>query len=314
METRANYGLIGAFVLLAMAAFVLFAVWISKVQFSKEYSVFDVVFEGAVNGLSEGGEVRFNGIKVGEVTDLGLDEKDPNNVIARIRVDSNTPVKADSRAELGLLGITGMTFIQIKAGSAEEPLLSKGIRPYPPRIKTDKTQLDKIFAGGEDLISSSTDTLNRVSRMFRDENVTRISNILANIEELTDVTSGEDGIAEDARRAIQALEGAGIAMNEAAVAVDAASVQFDANVALMTEETMALLKDMQGVVETADGAVTSIEGVLIDELSPDAQRVMRELSMTLQDVQMLVKRLDGVVGELERDPREFVLGDVKPYE
>ncbi len=314
METRANYGLIGAFVLLAMAAFVLFAVWISKVQFSKEYAVFDVVFEGAVNGLSEGGEVRFNGIKVGEVTDLGLDEKDPNNVIARIRVDSNTPVKADSRAELGLLGITGMTFIQIKAGSATEPLLSKGIRPYPPRIKTDKTQLDKIFAGGEDLISSSTDTLHRVSRMFRDENVTRISNILANIEDLTDVANGKTGIAEDARRAIQALEGAGNAMNEAAIAVDAASVQFDANVAIMTEETMLLLKDMQGVVRSADGAVTSLEGVLIDELSPDAQRVMRELSMTLQDVQMLVKRLDGVVGELERDPREFVLGDVKPYE
>lgn len=314
METRANYGLIGAFVLLAMAAFVLFAVWISKVQFAKEYAVFDVVFEGAVNGLSEGGEVRFNGIKVGEVTDLGLDEQDPNNVIARIRVDSNTPVKADSRAELGLLGITGMTFIQIKAGSATEPLMSKGIRPYPPRIKTDKTQLDKIFSGGEDLISSSTDTLHRVSRMFRDENVTRISNILANIEDLTDVTNGETGIAEDARRAIQALEGAGNAMNEAAIAVDAASVQFDANVAIMTEETMLLLKDMQGVVRSADGAVTSIEGVLIDELSPDAQRVMRELSMTLQDVQMLVKRLDGVVGELERDPREFVLGDVKPYE
>ncbi|ACT58194.1 MlaD family protein [Hirschia baltica] len=314
METRANYGLIGAFVLMAMVAFVLFAVWISKVQFSKEFSVFDVVFEGAVNGLSEGGEVRFNGIKVGEVTDLGLDAQDPNNVIARIRVDANTPVKSDSRAELGLLGITGMTFIQIKAGSPDEPLLNKGIRPYPPRIKTDKTQLDKIFSGGEGLIESSTDALDRVSRMFRDENVTRISNILANIEDLTDVANGQNGIAADAQRAIQALEGAGIAMNDAAVAVDAASVQFDANVALMTKDTMLLLKDMQNVVKSADHAVGSVEGVVMDELAPSAEEVMSELSTTLQDVQLLVQRLDGVVAELERDPREFVLGDVKPYE
>lgn len=314
METRANYGLIGTFVLLAIAAFVLFAVWISKVQFSKEFAVFDVVFEGAVNGLSEGGEVRFNGIKVGEVTELGLDEKDPNNVIARIRIDANTPVKADSRAELGLLGITGMTFIQIKAGSQKEPLLSKGIRPYPPRIKTDKTQLDKIFSGSEGLIESSTDTLDRVSAMFRDENVTRISNILANIEELTATTAGQGGLAADTKRMIVALEGAGNSMNEAAVSVDAASVQFDANVALMTKDTMQLLKDMQEVVKSADRAVISVEGVVADELAPDAERVMNELTVTLQDVQLLVQRLDGVIENMERDPREFVLGDVKPYE
>ncbi len=314
METRANYGLIGTFVLLAIAAFVLFAVWISKVQFSKEFAVFDVVFEGAVNGLSEGGEVRFNGIKVGEVTQLGLDEKDPHNVIARIHIDANTPVKADSRAELGLLGITGMTFIQIKAGSQEEPLLSKGIRPYPPRIKTDKTQLDKIFSGSEGLIESSTDTLDRVSAMFRDENVTRISNILANIEELTATTAGQGGLAADTKRMIVALEGAGNSMNEAAVSVDAASVQFDANVALMTKDTMQLLKDMQEVVKSADRAVISVEGVVADELAPDAERVMNELTITLQDVQLLVQRLDGVIEDMERDPREFVLGDVKPYE
>lgn len=314
METRANYGLIGAFVLLAMAAFVLFAVWISKVQFSKEFSVFDVVFEGAVNGLSEGGEVRFNGIKVGEVTKLGLDEKDPNNVIARIRVDANTPVKVDSRAELGLLGITGMTFIQIKAGSPAEPLLNKGIRPYPPRIKTDKTQLDKIFSEGEGLITTGTDTLNSVNEMLREENIERISSILANLEDLTGAVSRNSGIMTDAKRAIQALEGAGLAMNDAAVAVDAASVQFDANVALMTNDTMLLLKDMQDVVKSADQVVGSVEGVVIDELAPSAEDVMSELSMTLQDVQLLVQRLDGVVAELERDPREFVLGDVKPYE
>lgn len=314
METRANYGLIGAFVMMAMVALVLFAVWISKVQFSKEYAIFDVVFEGAVNGLSEGGEVRFNGIKVGEVTNLGLDSTDPNNVIARIRVDSNTPVKSDSRAELGLLGITGMTFIQIKAGSPDEPLLSKGVRPYPPRIKTDKTQLEQIFSEGEGLITTGTDTLNRVNTLFRPENVDRISNILANIEELTAMTSGEKGLAADARRAIRAMEGAGAAMNEAAVAVDAASVQFDANVAMMTKDTMLLLEDMQGVVKTADKTIVSVEGVITDELAPDAQEVMNELSTTLQDVQLLMQRLDGVVAELERDPREFVLGDVKPYE
>ena len=55
METRANFVLIGAFVFLAMGALVLFSVWISKAQFNQDYSVYDVVFDGPVNGLTEGG-------------------------------------------------------------------------------------------------------------------------------------------------------------------------------------------------------------------------------------------------------------------
>ena len=119
METRANYVLIGSFVMLAAAALVMFAVWVSRVQFNREFAMYDVVFEGAVNGLSEGGEVRFNGIKVGEVTNLALDRRDPNNVIARIRVDAQTPVREDSKAVLDFMGITGVTFIQIDAGDTQ---------------------------------------------------------------------------------------------------------------------------------------------------------------------------------------------------
>ncbi|NJO35004.1 MAG: MCE family protein [Rhodospirillales bacterium] len=80
--------LIGAFVLLGAAALMLFTLWIAGTPLNRDYSTYDVVFEGPVNGLIEGGEVRFNGIKVGEVQRLSLDRQDPNRVIARIRVDA----------------------------------------------------------------------------------------------------------------------------------------------------------------------------------------------------------------------------------
>jgi ABC-type transporter Mla subunit MlaD len=67
METKANYVLIGAFVLLAAGALALFTLWIAGNPLNRSYSDYDVIFEGPVNGLTEGGEVRFNGIKVGEV-------------------------------------------------------------------------------------------------------------------------------------------------------------------------------------------------------------------------------------------------------
>ena len=87
METRANYVLIGAFVLFAAAALAIFTLWIAGTgPLNRSYTVYDVLFEGAVNGLTEGGEVRFNGIKVGEVQTLRLNPTNPNQVVARIKV------------------------------------------------------------------------------------------------------------------------------------------------------------------------------------------------------------------------------------
>jgi ABC-type sugar transport system ATPase subunit len=50
--------------------------------------------------------VQYNGIQVGEVSQLKLDPRDPRKVIARIRVAADTPIKVDATAKLGLLGLT----------------------------------------------------------------------------------------------------------------------------------------------------------------------------------------------------------------
>ena len=59
-----------------------FVVWLARLQFAKQYDYYDVDFKGPVRGLSSGGEVYFNGIKVGEVTKLSLDKANPNRVVA----------------------------------------------------------------------------------------------------------------------------------------------------------------------------------------------------------------------------------------
>ncbi|MBL6431996.1 MAG: MCE family protein [Alphaproteobacteria bacterium] len=60
-----------------------------------------VVFNGAVTGLSVGGSVNFNGIKVGDVGSLGFDPKDPSVVIATIRVSPTTRCAPTSRQRWG---------------------------------------------------------------------------------------------------------------------------------------------------------------------------------------------------------------------
>ena len=89
MESKANYALIGTFVLIAMLAAVAFITWISSAQFDQEYDEYEVVFVGPVRGLSRGSEVRYNGLNVGEVVGLRWDDDDNNTVIARVRVVDN---------------------------------------------------------------------------------------------------------------------------------------------------------------------------------------------------------------------------------
>ena len=71
MERNANYALVGFASLAIFVGLVVFVVWLTR-SFSGEYSIYDISFIGPVRGLSDGGEVHFNGIKVGEVSKIGL--------------------------------------------------------------------------------------------------------------------------------------------------------------------------------------------------------------------------------------------------
>src|SRR3546814_10239116 len=73
METRANYIMVGCFVLLLVFGLLGFVLWLAKFQFEAEFARYDIVFESTVTGLREGSPVRYRGVRVGEVTSVDLD-------------------------------------------------------------------------------------------------------------------------------------------------------------------------------------------------------------------------------------------------
>ena len=77
METRANYVLIG----------LLF----KNVSSTKLRTPLRIVFEGSASGLRNGGAVNFNGIRVGEVTSVKLDN--PRRVVALAMIENVAPIR-----------------------------------------------------------------------------------------------------------------------------------------------------------------------------------------------------------------------------
>src|SRR6185437_1700757 len=211
METKAHHVLIGAFTLVVVAAGVIFALWLAKTSVNRQYHYYDIVFTESVTGLSKGGAVQYNGIQVGEVSALRLDPRDPRKVVARIRVDSDTPVKVDTRAKLGLLGLTGVAFIQLTGGKPDTPLLSPTPDNPVPKIPSESSALSQLLNSGADMVTTLNGILNKASAILSQENVDRINRTLDHLDKTTGAIADER---DDIRTLLQQATLASKELNE----------------------------------------------------------------------------------------------------
>ncbi len=135
METRANFILIGAFTLAAVVAAFLFVMWIAGYGATGTHRRYQIVFNGSVSGLSSGATVLFNGLKVGEVTNLGFVKGNPSQVVADIDVtNASAPINSDTKAQLETQGLTGSATVALIGGEKGGELT--GNPPVIPSLPT----------------------------------------------------------------------------------------------------------------------------------------------------------------------------------
>lgn len=174
METRANYVLIGSFTLAVIAAAIGFVLWFQSLHTTKQRSPLRVVFEGPAAGLRNGGSVNFNGIRVGEVVSVKLDN--PRRVVALAMVENNTPLRKDTLVGLEFQGLTGVAAISLKGGeeaAAPPPLDEDGI----PTLTADPNKL-------QDVTEAIRGTLQNINKIVAD-NQESVRNSLKNLETFT---------------------------------------------------------------------------------------------------------------------------------
>ena len=170
METRANYALIGAFTLAAAFATFLFPLyWFSGPSQLGRQETYQIVFTGAVSGLTRGSSVLFNGVKVGEVTHLGISEQDPSKVDVLVRIDSRTPVKTDTRARLETRGFTGVSDVLLVGGThGAPPLTAQNDQKYP-QIQAERSEFQNLLGNVQNLSTRSRRTPHQTRQADRRE-------------------------------------------------------------------------------------------------------------------------------------------------
>ena len=192
METHARYFLIGVFSLAIMATLLLFALWLGKLELGKDYQEYDIRFKESVAGLAKGGLVQFQGVQVGEVRKLKLDPIDPRVVIVRVRMNEQTPIKTDTKAQLSFTGLTGVAVIELIGGTPGAKML-RDVEPGKevPVIASIPSTLTQLMVDGTGVLEKAQELMVRVTGVFSDENTARISGMLENFEAISGMAKND---------------------------------------------------------------------------------------------------------------------------
>src|SRR5215471_835724 len=171
MEKRANYALIGLFTLLVLAAMFGFVFWFQNVGTKKTRIGYRIIFEGPTVGLRVGADVKFNGIRIGEVDSVKID--DPQHVVALVSVERKAPVRKDTTVGLEFQGLTGIAAVALKGGSVNAP----EVEPDADGILT----LTADSNSSQDLTESARAVLHNVNKMVS-ENEEVVRDAMKNLD------------------------------------------------------------------------------------------------------------------------------------
>ncbi|WP_295555305.1 MlaD family protein [uncultured Hyphomicrobium sp.] len=205
METQARYTLVGSFVLAAILAVFAFVYWLHNTGGIADRQLFRVRFQSSVSGLLKGSTVLFNGIRVGEVTEIDLSPDAPKDVLVTIAVDNSAPVRSDTVVNVDFQGLTGAPVIELSGGdpkaapfatTGEPPLLNASAESTQSLTQSARGTLNRLDKVIDDNSAALHDAITGISTFagVLSRNSERIDGILAGLERFAGGAKTKPGI------------------------------------------------------------------------------------------------------------------------
>lgn len=275
MENKAHALAAGLFLLLLGLALAASVSWFQGDRTERVH--YTVVARSGVPGLNLKAPVKLRGVEVGWVESIRFDPEDPRQILVDIAVDAAAPVSRQTHAQLGLQGVTGLSFISLEEADGNAPLQ----RAQPgARLALRPTLLDRLAESGPGLIAGFAETAKRLNALLSDDNRAQLGQTLAGLQQAAD----------DTRRLMAALQPG-------------------------ARELPALLKDADATARRAEAALARIEALAADGqlLARDLRartQALDELQAAAAQVQATSRNLElALVGETAPRTRA-VLADV----
>jgi phospholipid/cholesterol/gamma-HCH transport system substrate-binding protein len=170
MKRQASNLMIGTTTVVVIVVALVSFLGIRKIHSVMQQGPLRIVFAGSASGLHKGGNVTFDGVQIGEIRSLSLDN--PRKIVAMVMVDKSAPIRKDTIVGLEFQGLTGVAAISLLGGA-----------PTAEPVPLDKDGIPVLSADLSET-QSVRDTLHNVDRILVDNQI-ELKNALLSFETYT---------------------------------------------------------------------------------------------------------------------------------
>ena len=309
MEPRVNYALVGLFVIVLAGVFVLTTLWLMGVGPRGDYRTFAIYPPESVAGIVAESLVKYQGVDVGKVREVGIDPADPRRVRLLLDIRQDLPITVNTRARLATQGLTGLVyFIELQGGEPVGEPVGRPLATAPgtdfPVIRTVPSDMARLQQTGVELLDQAKDAASELRAT------------LAALRPLigADQQSQIGSTIGDASKAAASLSQAAATLNNQmarlAPLLDDLSRAAAAMPGLVqrTGETLNAAGTAAGTVGQAARRLDELVAQATPGLATLTREGMPELIGLLRDLRGLTGRLDRLATDLERDPNLLLYG------
>jgi phospholipid/cholesterol/gamma-HCH transport system substrate-binding protein len=299
MESRAYALITGLFVLGVAACIAVWAQWLSKAPVAR--NAYRVVATVPITGLNPEAEVRYRGMRVGRVTAIGLDAKDPRRILVDIEADAEIPITKGTYARLGMEGITGLAYVHLLDDYKDMALAGKAASGYV-EVPLRPAFFDILADGAEGALADAREVMARLNELMTPENRKRFSASLASLEK---ITANLEVASARVAPALARVEAFLSEENRQLTTSSLRGINETANeLPQLTRETRELVKDardMTGKVSRLSDEAASAAVALRDETLP-------RINSLAESVERDSQRFGRLSLQLNREPQSVIFG------
>ncbi len=278
MENRAHAIIAVTFLLVFSIGAVLVYYWLSSRP--DEPLVYEIVTSQSVGGLSAQSEVRFKGLPVGHVTQIGFDPQDRSRVVVRLHLRSDTYVTHATYAVVAMQGLTGGSVLELKLGKGSRAPLSTSAE-HPARIPMHPSLLGSLARSARKDMRNLEAILASARKVLDKDNRDHLAASLKQIDEATRrlvaIEAQLPPLVKNLRRSVDASHAlvthADELVRQAQAPVRQAA-QLEASIRALAQSSRQLSRKLN--TQTLPG---------VDSLSRSLQRTSRQLDQLLRQLQ-----------------------------
>ena len=292
MERDAHYLTVGVFVIAMLVAGFLFAGLFAQ-PVRKETAQYALHFSTPIENLNRASDVRYLGLKVGEVADIRVLPLSAAGagLEVRIELDASTPVDGATVAILRQQGVTGVSFIDLAREAGGLPP-AEGLQKTAeglPLIPVHLSELDTMLTRLPALEEKLTQVLSATEAVFTPDNRENMSQLLLNLRNASEPLPGLFTRLDDVGEQLSAvLVAAGQVLGEG-------NRQHLSSLLVNLDEASAAAPDLVQRLAALEKRLGKLADAANDALSPGNRQ---HLSSLLQNLDEASTQAPALIGNL----------------